>query len=146
MKVTRTNRFYYDSGWYIDLKLVPKAQCEMILGADTLLHQLYSFSKGEDVSLKYSNREIMTPCGRGIKDYDICIEKIVESEDSWGAWYQLTEVVNSDLAAMDFEWEYYPNTSNGMNRALWLCNVTKFLFFGRHPNKIWIKHINNKKV
>jgi hypothetical protein len=125
---------------------VPKEQCEMVLGADTLLHQLYSFSKGEDVSLKYSNREIMTPCGRGIKDYDICIERIAGSENDEGAWYQLTEVVYSDFAAMDFEWEYYPNLGNENLGALWLPSRMKYLFLGKLPKFIWIKLINDKKL
>lgn len=136
MKVTRTNRFYYDSGWYIDLKLVPKAQCAMILGADALLQHFLRHSKTEDVTLKYSNREITS-----IGNWDICIEKIAGSEDKWGAWYELSDHSGDQHSMCDLYWQEYP-TKNISNRALWLCNVTKFLFFGKHPNKIWIKQIH----
>ena len=138
MKITRTSRFYYDRGWYIDLKLVPKAQCAIPeLGADALLQHFLRHSKTEDVTLKYSNREITS-----IGNWDICIEKIAGSEDKLGAWYEYSDHSGDQHSMCDMYWQEYP-TKNISNRALWLPERLKHLFSSQLPQFIWIKQVRN---
>lgn len=112
----KKNRFYKeDSGkWYIDLpewieKGLPKEDLEMVMGADTMLDMLSNNS--DEVTLRFSDKI-------GEDNYMHKVELAKFEEDEYGATYK----VISFHDPID----------------VWLCPVTKFVFDGNFPDKIYI--------
>lgn len=112
--------FYKVQGtWFIDLPHWEGDQADlaMVLGADTLLDQISK--NGTHVKLHFSDAEI-----EGAETLD----------------------VDKDLTLID---ESLRETAHGMGGAfyiynetlsVWLCDVTKFVFGGYMPEKIWFKN------
>lgn len=108
--------FKEDSGpsrkWYIDLPEYPgdKEDCLMVMGADTLLDIISG--GGETLQTSVS----LTPEFEENKKH-IALTK-VENESLSGAWYYVSQ--------------YYFH--------IWLCDVTKFVFNGEFPDKIFLSY------
>lgn len=113
-----TLRFYkFENIWYIDLPEWEGAveDLEMVNGADTFL-EIYS----RKLNSKLLTFEIWTE-----KPDVPCAFVTKTDQDHEGATYQ---VHNSKL----------------YDGSIWLCNVTKFVFGGNHPNSIYLRIIPNK--
>lgn len=96
--------------WYIDLPEWDGSteDLAMVNGADRMLDIIASKQGKDEVTLKVWLCKPDVPC--------ISISKI--AEDAQGATYQVND---------------YPE----YNGTVWLCNVTKFVFLGFHPETIY---------
>ena len=114
-------RFYKhtDGRWYVDL---PNWEgdfedLEMVAGADDLLEVLSHQLKTQSITFEVWTKMPNVPCG--------LMTKIDQTRD--GATYQVSNCM------------YYDSTA-------WLCNVTKFVFDGIHPNHIYFRVVNEDSV
>jgi hypothetical protein len=120
--------FYKDNtGWFIDLPeyinsgLGTKANLAMVLGADTFLDKLSD--NGNRITLEISETPIDDSDGvLDIMGFDSPEEDLIEVGHpiEVGAYY------------MDFR----------THHQMWLCPVTKYVFYGEYPHKIFYKKIN----
>lgn len=113
----KTYRFYKEGKrWFVDLPewTGAKADLEMIAGADTMLDIISN--NGAEVKLNISLSEY--PGSTELK-------MLREGEDEGGGYYLMES------------YEEYQNTS--LNLELWLCDVTKFVFDGPMPERIFIR-------
>lgn len=104
--------------WYVDLPEWKGSfeDLEMVCGADDLLESLALRLHTRSITFEVWTSKPDIPCG--------IFSKIDQTLD--GATYQI------------FNCMFYKGTA-------WLCNVTKFVFGGFHPNQIFFKVVNNKK-
>ena len=114
-------RFYKhtDGRWYVDLPTWEGdfEDLEMVAGADDLLEVLSHQLKTKSITFEVWTRKPDVPCG--------LMTKIDQTMD--GATYQVSNCM------------YYDSTA-------WLCNVTKFVFDGIHPNHIYFRVVNEDNV
>lgn len=100
-----------DNKWYIELPEYPgpKADLEMVLGADTLL----------DIMAQGSNEVNTEISETPFNNFKYGLTKKHDTPDIGGALY-------------------YVSTFYEQNFEVWLCDVTKFVFDGILPDTIWI--------
>lgn len=103
-----------DNKWYVVLPEYPgnHEDLEMVLGADDLLEALSRVLHRTNITFRIWLSKPDVPAGNLMKI----------SQDAGGATYQVNNCM------------YYKNTA-------WLCNVTKYVFGGYHPNSIYFKVI-----
>lgn len=101
-----------DERWYVELPEWEGSfdDLEMVNGADTLLEILSQRLGRNSLTFEIWLYEPDTPCGM--------LRKIMQDWD--GATYQVENCM------------YYDGTA-------WLCNVTKFVFGGYHPDTIYFR-------
>lgn len=106
-----------DNRWYIVLPDYPgpKADLEMVLGADTLLDIIAQDANEVNVNID------LNP----FNDFKYCLSKKQDTPDIGGAlYYASTFYDDGNIIFKDFE--------------VWLCDVTRFVFDGNLPENIWI--------
>lgn len=112
----RTFRFYkdIDKKWYVDLPewTGPKADLEMVVGADTMLEFMAQGIKKDEVYLTVSEEEFND------SDKIDFIREAIEWEN--GAFYHL---------------ETYKGIK--LNQEMWICDVIKFVY-GYFPETLFI--------
>ena len=107
--------FYKANGrWYVDLPTWEGAidDLEMVNGADDLLEALAEVTGSEQVKMEVWLEEPDEPCS--------ILWKI--DQDAEGATYEVQDC------------QYYTGDA-------WLCNVTRFVFDGYHPDRIFFRHV-----
>lgn len=99
-----------DNKWYIVLPDYPgpKADLEMVLGADTLL----------DIIAQGTNEVNANIDLNPFNDFKYCLSKKQDTPDIGGALYYISSFNES------FD--------------IWLCDVTRFVFDGNLPETIWV--------
>lgn len=118
-----------NNNWYIDLPEWPgdREDLQMVAGADTMLDIL---AQGED---------------------EVNVEIITDLSETYNYHYPAKVRLKREMICADEYWQldsqgcpssgafyssrFHPPLSD-MN--IWLCNVTKFVFNGQFPEKIWI--------
>jgi hypothetical protein len=111
------HKFYKSNGnWYIDLPNYPgpKADLEMVAGADTML-DVFS-GNGKSVDLFVSENSVA--------GFDELI-KLDKNDVGSGAYYLMKNYEGKEV-----------------NHEMWLCDVTAYVF-GNFPDKIYIKRSIN---
>lgn len=112
--MTFNYKFYLDTDnrWYVDIPAYPgpKAELEMVCGADTMLKLLAQDEN--EIYLSFADKPLHN-C--------IVLTKIKDTPDVGGAEYLFTSYMGVDY-----------------NLNVWLCDVTKWVF-GYLPNTIYIQ-------
>jgi len=120
--IVETRRFYKEDGrWYIDLPEYidaggKKGDLQMVAGADTWL-EILSENTG-DVTIKFSNAKF--------DDYQDSMAQSLYFAGGWEA---------QDVSPSEIDDGKWYTTTSGHN--LWLCPVTKFVFWGDYPKVIF---------
>lgn len=107
-------RFYQDpdTRWYVDLPEFPgtKAELEMVLGADTMLDFMSEGTGEVNLSL---------------------------SEESIDGWDELSlKRLTPDVGGGEYTLKNYRGIE--LNLDMWLCDVTRYVYNGYMPEKLYI--------
>lgn len=125
--VIETRKFYKESGkWYIDLPEYieaggKKGDLQMVAGADTWLDNLSNNT--DEVTLKFSNV--------AFDGYQDDIGQLLYFAGGWET---------EDVTASEMDNGKWYSTRTG--HELWLCPVTKYVFWGEYPKIIFYSVIN----
>lgn len=119
MVQVNTYRFYREENgnWYVDLPewTGAKAELQMVAGADTMLELI-----GE------KKPEVLL---------DIALESFPNSSE-----LKLVRLEDIEIGGGHYILNAYPEiSSTPLQHELWLCDVTKFVFDGQMPEKLFIK-------
>lgn len=114
--------------WYINLPSWPgdKEELAMVLGADLMLEFLSDHT--ESVNVEFADEEFEENTGFLIMDKELAyIEEYLResARGMGGAFYVFHDKDHS--------------TYNDL--SVWLCDVTKFVFQGEMPEKIWLRKV-----
>lgn len=107
--------------WYAEVPEHTEAQNLMVSGADELCDVMACGKKRVSVELVGSDKP------KKLKDSIIDLKKVEQGR--WGAWYDITGASGT------------AKTVRSLPDKIWLCNVTKTVCGGVHPDYIYITGI-----